>query len=120
MKHLIVGVLLSLGIAGCTSGSSPIGPTPAPGSTSTTYTLTGTVLDDAGAPIQGATVQIDQSRQTTTASSGKYAFTELPYEGRIHLVSAWKVPGYGLSQESFEDYPHRDVIVLDFTVPRAR
>jgi carboxypeptidase family protein/all-beta uncharacterized protein len=82
MRALFCCVLL-VGVIGCHSETAPIATSPTPVRQGGPYTLSGTVRDDTGVPVQGATLSygVDPRRSsfvsTTTDAGGSYQLAGL-------------------------------------------
>ncbi len=94
----------------------PAGPSPiTPGSSTSTFAITGTVRADGGALVQGARVEVTSApntgRSTTSDPSGRYVLTNLQAGSIAMQVSA---PGHGLRTTTVSLSADQ---VVDFSLP---
>lgn len=91
-----IGLLVTAGLAGACLDGGPSSPTPPP-SSRFTFSVAGTVLDPAGAPVQGARIfVVGTPQETATDPAGRFELSGL--RGAITL---WiEKPGVGGQQQS--------------------
>lgn len=120
--HLCGTVVLGLLLVGCGGGndgsSTPTGPTSSPAPTSSTFTLTGLVVDENGQTVAGATVTVldgpSANRSTTTDTAGRYSFTGLSAGGFTVRV---RRDGH---DDALRGVTLTSSTTADFTLTRAR
>ena len=86
MSRLSMVVTLAVTMAACgdSNGSlNPISPSVAP--PNPTFTVSGSVVGQGGAPVEGVKVQV-AGRQGTTDGNGNYTLLEVP---RIGTAARW-------------------------------
>jgi hypothetical protein len=68
-----------------------------------TFTLSGRITDDKGAPLAGATVMLSgsQSVTTTTDANGNYVFTNLPTSGEYSIMASKNDPAFNFVRANF-------------------
>lgn len=92
MKTISALVLVALFAVGCGSSATTAPTPPAPATTPSTFTLSGTVSSTTGAGISGATVRIvdggNAGKSTTTTGAGTYSFIGLSVSGMTVNASA--------------------------------
>lgn len=81
-------------------------------------TLTGTVIDNSGTPVPGATVTIDTSFVTTTDATGSFRQSGLP-NGDVDYVAA--ASGYGpMATGGSTQIPPGGTIAVTIVLPKSR
>jgi hypothetical protein len=83
-----------------------------------TFTLSGRITDDKGAPLAGATVMLSgsQSVTTTTDANGNYVFMNLPTSGEYSVTAAKNEPAFNFVRANF-GMPNGDRTVNFVPVP---
>ena len=95
MNRVFMVVTLAVTMAGCgdSNGSpNPISPSIVP--PNPTFTVSGTVVGQGGAPVEGVKVQV-AGRQGTTDGNGSYTLLEVPrsYGGAVALKAGYAAVG---------------------------
>jgi hypothetical protein len=96
MNRLSVVVLLALTMSACGDGNMPPNPvSPSVARVDPTFTVSGTIVEQGGAPVEGVKVQV-AGRQGTTDINGQYSLLEVPqsYGGALAVKA-----GYAAARE---------------------
>lgn len=129
MMRKLFGCVLLVAVIGCRSETAPIATSPTPVPQRGPYTLSGTVRDDAGVPLQGATLSygVDPRQSTyvstTTDAQGYYQLAGL--FARTDTVYVFK-PGYlstsetvAIGGDTVKDFVLRPGVIVDGKVSEA-